>query len=254
MRLAGISVLVTRPQHQASDLENTLKELGAEVFRLSAIEIAPSESTELDEALQSLEQFDTVVLTSVNGVAAVCARMKALSIPIEKLASRRLAVIGPATGRALTESVRAPDVMPKEFVSEALGDALGDVKGLHILLARADIARPELAQILTARGAKVEQVAAYRIVRAPGNIELPDHAPHYITLTSSSAVRGTLEVLQAHDRQDWMSQSKLVCIGPITADTVRQLGYTPAAVATEYTVPGLVEALIQAAQKEPANA
>ncbi len=255
MKLSGLCVLVTRPQHQAGALTDMLRGLGAEVFALAAIEIAPLEDfAALDRALRSLGSFDTVVLTSANGVSALLNRLETLSISLDNLSSRCLAVIGPATGNALAKVVRPPDVMPTEFVSEALGDALGEVSGKRILLCRADIARPELAEMLIERGAEVTQVATYRIVQPNTVIDLPSKAPDFITLTSSSGVFGTYEVLERNGRQNWMSESKLVCIGPITADSVKRLGYAPAAVASDYTIQGLVDALVGLASTEAARA
>ena len=243
--LEGKSFLVTRPKHQARDLADPLEALGAKVWVLPAIDIAPPlDWAPLDAALNGLDEFDWVVLTSANGVEAVRARMAALGISPDRLATRRLAVIGPATAEALTAAFRGPDAIPDEFVSEAISEALGEVRGLRILLARADIARRDLATILSERGATVVGVAAYRIVPPTDEaIVLPDRAPDAITLTSSAAVRGTLAALQSRNREAWMEQAALICIGPITAQTVRELGYLPAAMANEYTIPGLVAAL-----------
>lgn len=253
--LAGKTVLVTRPKHQAPELIRPLEALGARAVVLPAIEIAPPEDpTPLDEALRRLDRYDWVVLTSVNGVEAVRQRMEALELPDALLSHRKLAVIGPATGAALAAAFRAPDVVPAEFVSEAIAEALGDVRGQRFLLARADIARRDLAQILAERGAIVDEVAAYRIVRAGDAAFLPEEAPDYITLTSSAAARGTSEALREQGKGGWMAESALVCIGPITAATVRELGHEPAVVAERYTVSGLVEALVEHQRLEKTNA
>jgi uroporphyrinogen-III synthase len=235
--------MVTRPKDQAMALIRPLEELGAQIVSMPAIEIAPPlDPAPLDQALANLERYDWVVLTSVNGVESVRRRMEELRIPAENLKTRHLAVIGPATGAALAASFRAPDVVPGEYVSEAIAEALGDVRGKRFLLARADIARRDLAEILLAEGAVVDEVPAYRIVR-PTSTELPTRAPDVITLTSSAAVRGTRDALASAGHEAWMSRAALICIGPITAATVRELGYEPAVVANEYTVPGLIEAL-----------
>lgn len=191
--LKGRSVLVTRPEHQAAELVLPLRGLGAEVFVLPAIDIAPPlDLDSFDRALSNLSGYDWVVLTSVNGVEAVRARMEALGIPLSALSSPKVAVIGPATGAAFASAFRTADAMPGEYVSEAIADALGDVRGLRILLARADLARKELAEILTAAGAIVDEVTAYRIVSPQHSSHpLPNSCPDAITLTSSAAARGT---------------------------------------------------------------
>lgn len=248
--LEGRVVLVTRPAHQASQMTDRLEALGAQVVVMPAIEIAPPADTRpLDMALRDLENYDWVVLTSANGVEAVRRRMTELGIDKALLMFRRLAVIGPATAQALCSAFREPDLMPDEFVSESIAEALGDVAGRRFLLARADIARKDLARILTERGAVVDEVAAYRIVKPVQPIALPDQAPDTIALTSSSAVRGTKEALEEKGLERWMREAELACIGPITAQTVRELGYEVAVMADEYTIPGLVKAIADHAQK-----
>lgn len=240
------SVLVTRPEHQASELVLPLRSLGAEVFLLPAIGIAPPLDTDrLDRALLALDAYDWVVLTSVNGVEAVRSRMEFLGVSTAMMNVPQVAVVGPSTATAFEEAFRPADAMPGEYVSDAIAVTMGDVRGKRILLARADLARKELPAILVAAGAIIEEVTAYRIVTPePSSYPLPKTCPDAITLTSSAAARGTERALTDRGLGDWMQQAALVCIGPITAATVEQQGYRPAAVATEYTMTGLTQALV----------
>lgn len=248
--LQGKRVLVTRPKGQAESFASKLQEVGAIPVLLPAIEIQPLEDTsDLDANLRRLEQFDWVIFTSVNGVAAVQDRLRAVGISPERLGGRKLAAIGPATAAALEELCRHPDLMPEEYVAEAIGHALGNVQGLRFLLARADIARPDLAELLKAGGAQVTEVAAYRIKSAAQSDFSSMARPDFITLTSSSAAKSTLERLVSGGKSDWLKESAIVCIGPITADTVRTMGYPVAATAAEYTTEGLVRKLEELAAK-----
>lgn len=244
-RLAGKTVLVTRPKAQSGGMKVRLEALGAKVVEMPAIEILPlGDYREFDRTLNHLDSFDWIVLTSVNGVRFVAERMTALGIPKENLANRMLAAIGPATAEALAEICRYPDLVPSEFVAEALGEQLPVQAGQRVLLARADIARKELAEMLRARGAVVNELTVYRIVRsndAPAFIERPD----YITLTSSATARATLDLLESQANSAWMREARIVCIGPITAATVAEMGFAVAGVAHAYTVDGLVEKLIE---------
>jgi uroporphyrinogen-III synthase len=238
--------LVTRAKKQASDLTGRLDALGAVPIVLPSIEIAPTGQPDLlDDALGNLRRYDWVVLTSVNGVSAVVERMDALGVDRSELAKRKLAVIGPATGRALSEAVREPDLVPDRYVAEAILDGLPDVTGMKFLLARADLARKELAAGLLDRGAIVDEVEAYRIVRTTeGDSEILDGpVPDVLTFTSSSGVKNTFERLRTAGRESWMSEAPIVCIGPVTADTVRDLGFEVAEMAEEFTIPGLVTAV-----------
>jgi len=250
--LLGKRVLVTRPKGQEAELAQRLRALGAEPMLLPAIAILPPEDwSSVDEAIRQLESFDWVVFTSVNGVRSFLGRMEELGVPVSALSSRRLAAIGPATANALGTACRAPDVVPEQFLSDAVPDALGKVEGLRILLPRADIARKEMAIELRRRGAEVVEVAVYRV--QPGGEELKEllrhsPSPDFITLTSPSAVRSLARMLEETGRSEWLAHVPLVCIGPITANAVRELGYMPAAVAREHTVEGLLQALMEIAQ------
>lgn len=246
--LLGKRVVITRPKGQAEQLAEQLRALGAEPVVLPTIAIMPPEDWQpVDDAIRSLERFHWVVFTSVNGVRSFIGRMEELGVTVALLASRKLAAIGTATARALERSCRAPDAIPDEFLSDALPDALGEVRGLCILLPRADIARKEMAQELRRRGADVVEVAAYRVQQQTGQaaLELAQlDKPDYITLTSPSTVRSLARILEEAGRIDWMATVPLVCIGPVTAEAVRELGYQPAAVAEEHTMDGLIRALL----------
>ncbi len=247
--LEGRTILVTRPAGQAVGLTEPLEALGATVFALPAIAIVPPESfEELDAALYDVDRFDWLVFTSVNGVEAVRARMDALGLNRRAKGRKRIAAVGPTTASAVREAFYEPDAMPEAYVSDAVADAMGEVRGQWILLARADIARKELPEILRERGGNVEEVTAYRIVRPDGAFTLPEHCPDTIVLTSSSAVYGTRDALIAQGKGDWMRRAQLACIGPVTAATVRDLGYEVGLMAERYTIPGLVEALVRDAR------
>ena len=253
--LEGVRVLVTRARKQASDLTDRLESLGAIPLVLPSIDIAPTTKLDqLDEALSHLSRYDWVVLTSVNGVAAVVERLDVLGIDRSSLAARKLAVIGPATGKALATSVRQPDLIPDRFVAEEILEVLPNVRGLKFLLARADLARKDLADELVHRGAIVDEVETYQIVRVQegGEEVLNGPKPDVLTFTSSSGVRNTLERLRSAGKEEWMHEIPIVCIGPITASTVEELGYRVSATAEEFTIPGLVKALCHFSSKQEA--
>ena len=224
-----------------------LEALGATVFVLPAIEIAPPiDPVPLDEALRNVEGYDWIVLTSVNGVEALAARMDR-----ERLGNVRLAAVGPVTAAAMEAAFRAPDAMPDEFTGEQIAGVMGDVGGQRVLLARADLARKDLPEKLRAMGAAVDDVVAYRIVPPSGTPALPERCPDWIALTSSSGVRGTLDALAKFGKANWMREAQLACIGPLTAATVREMGYTVAAIAEESTMAGLAEAMLGAWRASP---
>ncbi|MCS7221785.1 MAG: uroporphyrinogen-III synthase [Anaerolineae bacterium] len=256
MPLSGKRVLVTRAAHQAGELSARLRELGAEPIEYPVIAIAPPKDLgRLDQALARAARggYDWIVFTSANGVAAVAERMAALGLEGMGFGQARVAVIGPATARAAAELLRRPaDVMPSAYVAEALAEAMGDVRGQSILLARADIARPALPQALRAAGAQVDEVIAYRtvteepaITRQPDVLSLLAQGQiDAITFTSSSTVRAFIARVGRQALSD-LHRVVIACIGPITAEAARAEGLSPTVVAEEYTVNGLVTALVR---------
>src|SRR5207244_3989453 len=148
--------------HQAGDLAQRLDELGAAVHLLPAVEIhEPADWAPVDRVLERLRNFQWLVFTSVNGVHAFIGRLRKTGRDLRALAGLRLATIGPATADALRSYYLEPDLVPDEYDSESLAEALKDkVRGQRVLLARADrgrdLLRAELAKI-----AEVTQIAVY---------------------------------------------------------------------------------------------
>jgi uroporphyrinogen-III synthase len=154
----------------------------------------------------------------------------------------KVAAIGPKTAAMLQQHGIKVDVLPNEYRAEAILDAIGEVRGQRILLPRADIARAELAAGLRVRGAIVDEVAAYHTLPAtppPTAFEQLRQGVHVVTFTSSSTLRHFVALTRGID----YGNPAIACIGPVTADTARELGLHVDVVADEYTVDGLFRAL-----------
>ena len=255
--LFGRTIVVTRARAQASALAAELARRGARVIEAPAIRIAPPVSwVEVDRAIDQAATFNWVVFTSVNGVATVLDRAWERGLDSRILGPARLAAIGPATAQALRERGLRADVVPDEFVAEALAEALGPVRGQQILLARADIARRTLADSLRQQGAEVTEVAAYQTVPetapSPELIEaLRRRQVDLITFTSSSTVKNFLGLIARADGLDptdlgasgGLAGARIACIGPITAQTAEAVGLRPDVIAETYTIEGLLAAI-----------
>ena len=248
--LAGLHVVVTRPEGQADALIARLETLGATALHAPTIRIAdPPSSTALDGALRHLPCYDWVVWTSANGVTRTIARLEALGLDPDALRACQLAVIGGSTARALASFGFTADLVPPHAVAESLCDTLiaaGVGAESRILLPQPVTSRDVLATGLRAAGAVVDVVPAYQtelnadaatVMRqwlAAGRIDCA-------LVTSPSTVRGLLQLLD-HDVET-LRRIPLACIGPVTADAVRALGIEPALVAAEHTNDGLMAAL-----------
>lgn len=247
--LAGKRILVTRPRAPAADLCDRLAALGAFPIIFPTIEIAPLvDTTHLDQAIRDLAKYQWIIFTSVNGVKAFWVRLNLTSLGDLSGFVGRIAAIGPATARALQAHGVTAILIPDEYVAEAIVEDIGEVDGQRILLPRADIAREALAVQLRARGAIVDEIAAYRTLpAAPDPLALAEfkRGVDVITFTSSSTVRNFV-MLAGRET----GSALIACIGPITANTARELGLTVDVMATEYTMNGLIAALVDHFEKQ----
>ena len=246
--LFGKRVLVTRSRAQASVLSHLLAQQGAQPIELPTIEIGLQESfTLLDEALGKLSSYHWIVFTSVNGVEALFQRLHHLSKDTRTLASVQVCAIGSATAAALEAQGLRADLVPQEFTSTRVVDAFGriDLSGKRMLLPRADMAGSALPQGLRDLGALVDDISVYRTLtpeESRGSAHtLLTEGVDIATFTSSSTVRNLLSLLDGET--GLLDGACIACIGPVTAETAREMGLHVDVVAGEHTIPGLVEAL-----------
>ncbi len=247
-------MLITRAKEQAGNLAEELQSLGATVLEIPTIEIRPPASYEaLDIAIQRLENYDWLILTSVNGVRALFARLEKQGFGSEKLLHLNIAAIGPATSSEIESHGLPVDVVPEEYVAEAVVEALRDeVRGKRVLLVRAKVARDVIPQQLRLAGATVHVMEAYETVvpessraRLHEVLDDPSERPTAITFTSSSTVRNFVSLLDSEDSAKSLKGITLVSIGPVTSATMRELSLPVNIEADEHSIPGLVRALAE---------
>lgn len=252
--LAGVRILVGRARHQASALSAELKKLGAEVIEIPFIEIRPPRSYKpFDAALRRIEEYDWLILTSVNGVEALQARMKRLRIRPKHLSHLQIVAIGPATREALDGMGLKPAMVPERYIAESVVESLRvKVKGKRVLLSRAKVARDVIPRELRESGARVDVVEAYQtVVPAASQAKLralmssPARRPHIITFTSSSTAKNFVTLLGGKRNLRRLNGIKAASIGPITSATLRECGLGVDIEAEEYTIPELVGAIVK---------
>jgi uroporphyrinogen III methyltransferase / synthase len=257
--LAGKRIIVTRAGAQAFGLVEQIEAAGGEVVELATIEIQPLESfAEFDAAINKIEQYDWLIFTSVNSVAPFLSRLRAGGKVPLSMGYLKIAAIGPETAKRLASAGITVCLVPQRYQAEGILDALGPeaVKQKRILIPRAAEAREILPETLRDWGAAVDVVAAYRTALprvdiAPVAELLRRHKIDVITFTSSSTVKNFVRLFGDKPLGDIVCGSTLACIGPITARTVKDLGGRPHIVAEEFTIAGLVRAIIAHVRSQP---
>lgn len=247
--LDGKRIVVTRAEEQAAGLCAELERAGAVVIRCPTIRVVPPESyADLDEALAHVDAYRWIAFTSSNGVRAVLSRMVGLGLSVAELDGRRVAAVGASTARALVAQGVRPAFVPLVERSLALADTLGPVEGERILLTRADIADPAVAETLRRRGAaRVDDVTAYRtsLLRPSGRaLDELRRGVDAITFTSPSTVRGFLEI--GAEWRDLLDGVVVASLGPATTEVARREGIEIDVEGVERSMKGLVDALDEA--------
>jgi len=244
--------VVTRARAQAGELVYALEGLGAEIVSAPTIRIVPlADLAPLRAALTRVPPYDWIVFTSQNTVQVVCDGLAAWGLAPRDLARAAVAAIGPATAQALARRGVVVDIVPDRYVAEAVVTALaarGDVRGRRVLVPRARNARDALPEGLRARGAVVDVIPVYETVRETGDgrglaAAILAGKVDAVTFTSSSTVGAFIDLVGREAATS--GRFAAAVIGPVTAETARALGINVAIAADEYTVGGLVQALVK---------
>ncbi|HVE98453.1 MAG TPA: uroporphyrinogen-III C-methyltransferase [Mycobacteriales bacterium] len=250
--LFGMRVLVPRTRQQAGSLSEQLRLLGATPVELPTIAIEPPRNdAPMERAVAGLVQgrYAWVAFTSTNSVRAVRERLEEIGLDARVFSGVRIAAVGDATADALRAFGLRADLVPaKDMSGESLAkdwpwhdDQLDPLD--RVLLPRADIATEALVSGLKAKGWAVEEVTAYRTVRAePPPAELRDAVRSggfdAVLFTSSSTVRNLIALAGKP-----AASTRIAAIGPQTAATAAELGLRVDVIAETPSVAGLAAAL-----------
>ena len=248
-------VLVTRASGQANEMSLRLRELGADPIELPTIEFAPPSDTEpIQDALTHISEYDWIIFTSANGVEAFFHYLDAAGRDLRALGNAKVAAIGSATDARLRSHGVKTDYVPERFIAEEVLDGLLErgAGNEHILLPRAEQARDVLPDGLRQAGAEVDVVPVYRTVQAEANPAAMARVRRgdidVVTLTSSSTARNLATLLDG--QMESLNRATVACIGPVTAETATQVGFTVDIVANDYSIPGLLAALVAANERK----
>ena len=256
--LSGKTILVTRSAStsQAAQFGSRLQSQGATVVELPALEIGPPSSwAELDGAIARLREFDWLILTSANAVDYFLERLFGQLQDVRALAGIKIAVVGDKTANRLKERGLQPDFVPPAFVADSLAEHLpGPVEGARILFPRVETGgREVLIKDLNSKGAAVTEVAAYQS-RCPESIvpaaleALQSRRVDVLTFASAKTVHHFCQMLERSQPdtswQRWIEGVCIASIGPQTSKACASLLGRVDVEAKEYTLDGLVGAIV----------
>ena len=251
--LKNLQVLVTRPESQARDFMSQLEKAGASPILLPTIKIVePPSWAAADHAINQLESYQWLLLTSINGVNCFFQRLHEKGLSSTDWAHLTTISVGPKTAHAATKIGLKSDMIAKEYAAEGIIELFSDrdLKQQKILLPRALKAREILPESLRRQGAVVDVVPVYETIFPPESAQLLNHLLNekmidIITVTSASSA--TNLVKHCHNPETLKSLKKIAtaCIGPITAEAATQAGLNVKIIADDYTSEGLLKALIR---------
>ncbi len=251
--LFGKRILVTRGREQSKKMADQLAEQGGEPILFPTIQIGPpSDYKPLDKAIKDSPGYDWIIFTSVNGVERFFDRFFQIKADIRELGSARIGAIGPVTSAAIKNFGLQVDLLAQEFTAEGVLDQLDvdNIRGKYFLIPRAESAREILPIELMKHGAVVNVVPVYKTsmpenahVREVSDL-LSSRGIDVITFTSSSTVSHFVELLKDYDLNELLKGVTLASIGPITSQTMQKRGLRIDVEAKEYTIDGLMEAIV----------
>jgi len=255
--LAGLRVIVTRAIKQSGEMTRALEQLGAEVISCPTIEIRePANWAQLDRALIHLSWYDWLVFTSANGVEYFLRRLDELGHGRAELAPHKVCAVGRKTAEKLKGENIPVDLTPERFSAEAVVEEfikrygvrqrlLGSRMLLPASRTTRDVIRPALEKI----GVYVEVVEAYQtVLPATTGQEVTKlfgaSGADYIVFTSPSTVVNLAAILETDHLAPQLANTRVACIGPVTAETAQLHGLTVHIRPEEHTGQAIVQAIV----------
>jgi uroporphyrinogen III methyltransferase/synthase len=256
--LFGQRVLVTREHTVGFE---PLEELGAEIIEFHTIEIVPPDDwTELDRAIEKIDSYNWLILTSVNGVKFFFRRLMDRDRDIRDLKGVKICAVGSKTASAIKKYGIKVDLVPKKYNAEGLIEAFtgnhgnGPFKGLKILLPRAETARETFPGKVRELGGEIDVFTSYKTVKPEVHGKrlkrfLKQGKISIATFTSAATFNNYMEIM-GKDAIDLLKDVTITVIGPVTAKAVEKAGLKVSIMPEEATVDAMVKEIINRVSKK----
>lgn len=257
--------MITRAAAQSEALAQELSARRALPVVLPLVSFAePEDFAPLDRAIEEVQEFDWVILTSAQTVRALVQRAGELQKSFARTEGRlRVACVGPVTAEAARNAKLSVEYVAVTHSGVGLANELGvKLHGAKVLLPRSDRANPDLPAALKRHGAQVTEVIAYRTVRQSESDQdsvkkIVAGGADAILFFSPSAVQHFAELVGAEKLRTIRDRLAITAVGPVTAKALREAGVERIVVAVDTTAASVIDALekhFAAAKAAPAGA
>ncbi len=251
--LFGHRILITR--EYTSDYE-PLEEMGAEIFEFPTIEIVPPKDyTELDKTIDKIDTYDWIIFTSANGFKYFIQRLLKRDRDIRDLKGIKICAIGTKTAEEVSKYGIRVDLIPEEFNAEGLISAImqkcgnqGGLKGIRILLPRAEIAREIFPQKVREFGGEIDVPTTYIAIKPEKHGKrlkryLTEGKITVATFTSAATFNNFIDIIGT-DSIDILKDVTIAAIGPVTAKAIEKAGLKVSIMPKEATIKAMVNEII----------
>jgi uroporphyrinogen III methyltransferase/synthase len=268
--LFGHRVLVTREHSGGFEL---LEEFGAEIIEFPTIKIVPPANwAELDAAIEKVESYNWLILTSINGVNFFFKRLFETGRDIRDLKGIKICAVGTKTASEVEKYWIKVDLVPEEFNAEGLIESFikesrsqkSEVrsredselfKGLRFLLPRAEVAREIFPEKIRGLGGEIDVVTAYRAVKPQVQGKrlkrfLKEGRISVATFTSAATFNNFLSIT-GNDVHELLKGVAIAVIGPVTATAVKKAGLTVNIMPKQATIEAMVKEIIEWVKNKP---
>ena len=249
--LFGKKVIVTRARSQSSKMTEKIYQLGGSPIELPVIKIKDlSDDLTIIEEIKKVGEYNYLIFTSQNGVKLFFERFFSLGLDVRALSGVKIVAIGKATAKELEGFYLHADIVPDKYIAEGIYDELKDILKPEdkILLPRAKETRDFLVEELS-KLAEVKEIKIYETILGEGTKKVEEVKSllekkeiNYITFTSSSTVKNLVKIL---GNTDLLKDQKLISIGPITSNTVKEFGLDVYGEAEKYDIDGVLKVILE---------
>lgn len=244
-------VIVTRSRTQSSSLVEKISDLGGNPIEIPTIKIDKIENNiELENEINNIKDYTYLVLTSKNGVDIFFDKLDEMGLDSRALANLRVCAIGSATAKEIKNRGIKADIVPEKFVAEYLFEELKPILKStdKVLIPRAKNARDYLVDKI-GEICEVKEVHTYETVVDPTRKDevlelLNRNNADYITFASSSTVKNFVEII-GEENIEKLKNIKVISIGPITTQTIKELGLSLYKEAEVATIDGMISTIIE---------